>query len=882
MHATNSSSKVIFQSQSSTTTSDRLCSVCGDMSTGTHFGGNSCESCKAFFRRSVQCTRYTSYKCSCGETCVVNLVTRKVCQYCRYIKCVSIGMKSKWVLSDEEREEKYGSRRKRIRKDCQINEDPDIHKYVRKEEKLLIEDMAHAFYQARATYPLEFPSQSDLSGSISTPSSARTTATTTTTTTTTSTPPNPAANFLTVPIQRLVLFARMLKDFNLFSEDDKVKLLKGSAMEIIVCSSNTLFDPITQKFTNYLSRDQQAAVDNSKLNFDPILIKLWGTELFETTKTYLISMCNLYTDEVSTILLIPIIIFSPDRSNLNDIKLVNQLQIKYSCLLRKYMNWRYGIEQTDQIYPKLLLKIIDIRTLGLQHSEVIRKSMAISNVNPLVQEINVNTIPSIVKTAKEQSQTTTENSKCAQAGSSDTTTNKDRTVQEKRDENDDSMMELDKTYSIYDEIEKNNNSKSSRNKNDLDSTPQQKQSQKIITEDDKATNLRNIWKKKDTLDYKYSLSQTTSLEYDTSICGSDSDNSSPTTNVVISSGNSMDVNRKQESSLQSSFSQDVSRITGGQRQQLTNLMKINDHQVPVLSPNGSAIPRSNSMNSSDVLSDSYYQKANTSHFLPKDQTNVSCVSVNQQDSNSRSLRKYPPLHKANQFNDKFSIKMINDDISSVNVIPPVTATAGCYNKDMLNTQNFYAVQYMSESMQSSHHHHHHQQRQQQHYHYLTARLSSPNSPQQHHEQNLFPPANNHHNKAVHYHKSQLPAHYNPALYYRRDNEEEKVQLLNCINDPYKRDLILKILRKLNQPSNVSNQQKQQNDQFQFQLTQPTAHHYPLSLSTSTVDHHSLPYRPSSQRSDYIAETQYSSSDGIYYPHHCSPTGRSTKSSTRES
>ncbi|CAF4896719.1 unnamed protein product, partial [Rotaria socialis] len=56
-------------------------------------------------------------------------------------------------------------------------------------------------------------------------------------------PPSPSANFLIIPIQRLVLFARMLKDFDLFSEDDKVSLLKGSAIDIMICSSNTLFDP---------------------------------------------------------------------------------------------------------------------------------------------------------------------------------------------------------------------------------------------------------------------------------------------------------------------------------------------------------------------------------------------------------------------------------------------------------------------------------------------------------------------------------------------------------------------------------------------------------------------------------------------------------------
>lgn len=102
------------------------------------------------------------------ERCPVNIVTRKVCQFCRYAKCISIGMKPKWfdtektfrlihfliffrrVLSDQEREEKYGARRKRFRENRATEEDPEIYKYLTKEEKVLVEDIAHALYQSRA------------------------------------------------------------------------------------------------------------------------------------------------------------------------------------------------------------------------------------------------------------------------------------------------------------------------------------------------------------------------------------------------------------------------------------------------------------------------------------------------------------------------------------------------------------------------------------------------------------------------------------------------------------------------------------------------------------------------------------------------------------
>ncbi|CAF3372187.1 unnamed protein product [Rotaria sp. Silwood1] len=66
------------------------CVVCGDKSSGYHYGVSSCEGCKGFFRRSVQ--KNMAYQCHKDQNCEINKMTRNRCQYCRFQKCFSVGM----------------------------------------------------------------------------------------------------------------------------------------------------------------------------------------------------------------------------------------------------------------------------------------------------------------------------------------------------------------------------------------------------------------------------------------------------------------------------------------------------------------------------------------------------------------------------------------------------------------------------------------------------------------------------------------------------------------------------------------------------------------------------------------------------------------------
>ena len=67
------------------------CVVCGDKSSGKHYGQFTCEGCKSFFKRSVR--RNLSYTCRASRNCPIDQHHRNQCQYCRLKKCLKVGMR---------------------------------------------------------------------------------------------------------------------------------------------------------------------------------------------------------------------------------------------------------------------------------------------------------------------------------------------------------------------------------------------------------------------------------------------------------------------------------------------------------------------------------------------------------------------------------------------------------------------------------------------------------------------------------------------------------------------------------------------------------------------------------------------------------------------
>ncbi|CAB1353909.1 unnamed protein product [Coregonus sp. 'balchen'] len=74
------------------------CAVCGDNASCQHYGVRTCEGCKGFFKRTVQ--KNAKYVCLANKDCPVDKRRRNRCQFCRFQKCLVVGMVKEVVRTD--------------------------------------------------------------------------------------------------------------------------------------------------------------------------------------------------------------------------------------------------------------------------------------------------------------------------------------------------------------------------------------------------------------------------------------------------------------------------------------------------------------------------------------------------------------------------------------------------------------------------------------------------------------------------------------------------------------------------------------------------------------------------------------------------------------
>ncbi|KAF3834199.1 hypothetical protein F7725_025403, partial [Dissostichus mawsoni] len=117
----------------------RLCAICGDRSSGKHYGVYSCEGCKGFFKRTVR--KDLSYTCRDCKDCLVDKRQRNRCQYCRYQKCLAMGMKREAVQEERQRNRE---REGEVESTSVVNEEMPVEKILEAEVAIEQKTELHA------------------------------------------------------------------------------------------------------------------------------------------------------------------------------------------------------------------------------------------------------------------------------------------------------------------------------------------------------------------------------------------------------------------------------------------------------------------------------------------------------------------------------------------------------------------------------------------------------------------------------------------------------------------------------------------------------------------------------------------------------------------
>lgn len=335
-----------------------ICLICSDKGSGYHYSVYSCEGCKGFFKRTIQ--KDLTYKCKDSQICVINKVTRNSCQYCRFQKCLEVGMKRDAVREDHTPGGKHRMKRPRIDSKAA----PDILKQA--VSKILVGGVAESMtplydeilvsvIKSQATLA---PSLTDCDPDFLTPQDLML--------------------FAFEELRLLIHWARRVHGFSLLHVDDQMALLKSSAVELIIFR------------LAWRSRHKQGLVVlSSKIQVsesDAAQVG-WGTEIVTATLEIVQIMEELKIDETEFSALATIILAYPDAPNLNEKEAAGSIQVKVLDSLRKFTLTK-DPSDTRRL-GKLLLRLPHLRSVAVRVHDrfaILRKDESLV-VNQLVDEV---------------------------------------------------------------------------------------------------------------------------------------------------------------------------------------------------------------------------------------------------------------------------------------------------------------------------------------------------------------------------------------------------------------------------------------------------------------------------------------------------------------
>ncbi|XP_020792655.1 nuclear receptor subfamily 1 group D member 1-like [Boleophthalmus pectinirostris] len=161
----------------------------------------------------------------------------------------------------------------------------------------------------------------------------------------------------TPAVKEVVEFAKSIPGFQTLSQHDQVMLLKSGTFQVLMVRFCSLFDP-KERTVTFLNGQTYALSSLRALGMGSLL-----DAMFDFSEK--LGSMGLEPDEMA--LFMAVVLVSADRSGIVDTGAVEQLQENLIKALRSLITRRRPDDST--LFPKLLLRLPDLRTLNNQHSD---------------------------------------------------------------------------------------------------------------------------------------------------------------------------------------------------------------------------------------------------------------------------------------------------------------------------------------------------------------------------------------------------------------------------------------------------------------------------------------------------------------------------------
>ncbi|KAM8860415.1 peroxisome proliferator-activated receptor alpha b [Synchiropus picturatus] len=371
---------------SSSSTLSLECRVCADRASGYHYGVHACEGCKGFFRRTI---RLKLEYDKCERHCKIQKKNRNKCQYCRFQKCLSVGMSHNAIrFGRMPQSEKLKLKAEMVTVEREV-EDPQLA-----DQKTL----ARQIYEA---YLKNFNMNKAKARTVLTGK--------------TSTPPFVIHDMDTLQLAEQTLVAKMvgtaetLKDREVevrifhccqYTSVETVTELTEFAKSIPGFPGLDLNDQVT--LLKYGVHEAFFAMLASCMNKDGLLVAYGSgfitreflkslrrpfSEMMEPKFQFAMKFNALELDDSDLALFVAAIICCGDRPGLVNVGHIERLQEKIVQVLQLHLLANHPDDAF--LFPKLLQKLADLRELVTEHAQLVQeiKKTEDTALHPLLQEI---------------------------------------------------------------------------------------------------------------------------------------------------------------------------------------------------------------------------------------------------------------------------------------------------------------------------------------------------------------------------------------------------------------------------------------------------------------------------------------------------------------